>query len=294
VKVLRSRFLASEQFGARLRREFEVLRQLKHPNVVQVFDAGETRDHEHYLAMEFLEGRSLSKMVAKYGPLRADMYADILEQIASALDDAHAKGILHRDINPGNIMIVEGPNQAAIAKLLDFGLAKVREPDKTKQMNMTGAGVILGNVAFMSPEQSRGQKLNAATDIYALAATSYFALTGEAPFTHRVEIDVMLAHAKEPVPPFSRKNPNNNVPAAAEKVIRGGMEKSAADRPPSAGEFAARFREALGLTAHRPVATKQPAHSNAPAPRFGKWAVVLVVALALGIGLALFFTHFRS
>jgi serine/threonine-protein kinase len=272
-----------------------VLKQLNHRHVVQVFDAGETPNQEHYLAMEYLEGRTLTKMVSKYGPLRADAVAPMLVQIASALDAAHSQGILHRDINPGNIMIVQGPNDKPLAKLLDFGLAKVREADKSKnELNVTGTGVILGNVAYMSPEQARGQKLKAATDIYALAATLYFALTGEAPFTHRTEIDVMLAHAQDPVPPFASKNPNNTVPPAAEKVVREAMAKQAGDRPQSAGEFAARFCVALGLAPPKYSSIQTTENTSKQSRPLGKWVYALIGAVIIGIGLATMFMQFRG
>ncbi|HVJ81155.1 MAG TPA: serine/threonine-protein kinase, partial [Planctomycetia bacterium] len=243
VKMMVSRLIAGEQFGARLRREFELLKQLTHPQIVRVLDAGQASDKEHFLVMEYLEGETLAQRVKHCGPLSASQAVSLVLDVAAALDSAHAQNILHRDVNPGNIMLQVGRTGKIAAKLFDFGLAKLTggENERNNNLNATGANVILGNCEYMSPEQAKGQAATRSSDIYSLASTLYFALCGRAPFAADSYIKLLVAKSSSRAPRFADVAPNVAVPAAIERVILEALGRAPESRPDSAGEFAAQL-----------------------------------------------------
>jgi len=249
VKLIQSRFMAGENFGVRLRREGEVLASLHHPAVVKVIECGEASDRELFLAMEFAKGATLESIIKRDGPMKPNKLALVISQVAGALDNAHAIGIVHRDVNPANILVHTEADGKTTVKLLDFGLAKLLEPDEAQQMNVTGAAMIIGRAEFMAPEQAGGDPVSAATDVYALGLTMYFALTGKPPFSESSEIETLLAQLKNPVPPFSQSNPKVSLPVVLEETVKKALSKKENDRYHSAGEFAAQFCQAAGVPA---------------------------------------------
>ena len=249
VKLLKSRFMAGDNFGVRLKREFEVLQAIDHPAVVKVIDCGEASDRELYLAMEFIKGATLENIVKRNGPIKPNKLALVISQLAGALDTAHAIGVVHRDVNPANILVHLEPDGTTAVKLLDFGLAKLLEPDESQQMNVTGAAMIVGRAEYMAPEQAGGEVVGPATDVYALGLTMYFALTGKAPFSESSEIETLMAQLKKPVPPMNAVNPKAAVSPALEETVKKALSKREADRYESAGEFAIEFCQAAGAPA---------------------------------------------
>jgi serine/threonine protein kinase len=249
VKLLQSRFMAGENFGVRLRREFEVLHSLDHPSVVKVIDCGEASDRELYLAMEYVKGTTLETLIKRDGPMKPNKLAAVVSQVSGALDAAHSTGVVHRDVNPANILVNIEADGRTTVKLLDFGLAKMLEPEDTHHMNVTGAAMIVGRAEFMAPEQAGGDPVSASTDIYSLGLTSYYALTGRAPFQEASEIETLLAQLKRPIPPFVEMNSKVQIPAAVEEVVRKALSKKESDRHRTAGEFAAAFCHAAGVAA---------------------------------------------
>jgi serine/threonine protein kinase len=249
VKLIQSRFMAGENFGVRLRREFEVLRSLHHPAVVKVIECGEASERELFLAMEFAKGTTLEAIVKRDGPMKPNRLAMVISQVAGALDNAHSIGVVHRDVNPANILVNYEADGGTTVKLLDFGLAKLLEPDETQQMNVTGAAMIVGRAEFMAPEQAGGDPVSAATDVYALGLTMFFGLTGKPPFSEASEIETLLAHLKKPAPALAQVNPKISVSTALEEVVRKALSKRETDRYKSAGEFAAEFCQAAGVPA---------------------------------------------
>jgi len=247
VKLLQSRFMAGENFGARLRREFEVLHSLDHPSVVKVIDCGEASDRELYLAMEFVKGTTLETLVKRDGPMKPNKLATVISQVAGALDAAHSIGVVHRDVNPANILVNTEVDGQTTVKLLDFGLAKMLEPVENHHMNVTGAAMIVGRAEFMAPEQAGGDPVSASTDIYSLGLTTYYALMGKAPFEEGSEIETLLAQLKKPVPPFRQMNPKVALSMALEEVVRKSLAKKESERYRTAGEFAAEFCQAAGV-----------------------------------------------
>lgn len=254
IKLLFAPPSAGRNFGLRFRQEFDVMSQLRHPNCVQVIHHGVTDDDILYFAMEYVHGRTLKQIVQESGPLSPESVAFYLDQVASALDAAHLREIIHRDVNPSNIMIQVDDAGNHSVKLLDFGLAKVLHPDNEDSVPVTGR-LRMGTVLYMSPEQVEGKAVTKLWDVYALGVTVYYALTGVLPFERKTEMATLTAVLEEPIPPFSQTNPDLRVPPAAEEVVRHAMARKPNQRFQSAGDMARKFREALGY------------HDRVPAPK---------------------------
>ncbi|MFO0947681.1 MAG: serine/threonine-protein kinase [Planctomycetota bacterium] len=245
VKILHPASARSEEFLSRFRRECRLLVELDHPNAVRVHGSGITPEGLPYVAMELVGGKTLSGLVGEKGSLSAEEMAVYLAQIAEVLDAAHAKNVLHRDIKPGNIMIMAAPDGKPIVKVLDFGIAKIMGNDQMNATVVTTAGIAVGTPAYMSPEQAMGKPLGVPSDIYSLGITVFAALTGQLPFEGKNDLQTMLAHVRAEIPRFADKNPANRVPVAVEGVVRSALAKPPEDRPASAGDFARRFADAL-------------------------------------------------
>ena len=183
----------------RFEREVQAMATLTHWNTVEVYDYGRADDGRFYYVMEYLPGPNLDTLVAQSGPLPAARAIHILRQTCQALREAHGRGLLHRDIKPSNIIVCERGGVHDVAKLLDFGL--VHETGlRPKSDRLTLQGAVLGSPPFMSPEQAAGRTdLDTRTDIYSLGAVGYFLLTGEPPFVRETPMEMLLAHAYEPV-----------------------------------------------------------------------------------------------
>ena len=243
VKILQP--WVDRQLATRFEREVEFLTQFSHPNVVRCLGTGHTEAGRPYLAMELLQGQTLGDIVAQDGPVDPAELSGYLDQAASALDAAHRLGIIHRDINPYNIMLHHKGNGLTVVKLLDFGLAKAIERANPNACELTGAGTTLGTAAYMSPEQARGNPVDGRSDVYSLGATLFEALTGELPYPGRSEIQTILAHANQPVPDFPEGWWDSPRAAAVEEVVKAALAKAPEDRPQTVGQLAARFRDAV-------------------------------------------------
>lgn len=244
IKILNAQSANNDEFLSRFRRECRLLMELDHPNAIRVYGTGMTPEGQPYVAMELVQGQTLSERVSRSGPIDPETMADYLSQIGSVLDLAHARNVLHRDIKPGNIMIHQSDEGETI-KVLDFGIAKIMGSDQSNATVVTTAGIAVGTPTYMSPEQAMGQPLEPASDIYSLGVTVYSTLTGAVPFSGKNDLQTMLAHVRSEIPRFAEKNPRNQVPLAVEAVVRQAMAKSPSDRPPTAGEFARLFADAL-------------------------------------------------
>jgi len=216
---------------ARFKREAEMSSRLSHPNTVQVFDFGEA-DGLAYLAMEYVRGRDLGAVVSEAGRLDAERTMRIVIQICSSLAEAHDKGIVHRDLKPENIMIVHGAAGNDVAKVLDFGLAKLRESNELS--NVTSSGAIVGTPYYMAPEQIRGEGVTPACDVYALGALLYSCLTGTVPFDAATPMGVFTRHLTEPPQPPNARVPELGLSKGFERIIMMALSKSPSDRFPSA------------------------------------------------------------
>jgi eukaryotic-like serine/threonine-protein kinase len=193
LKVLHRRFAADQEFVERFRREASAAAGLQHPNVVQVFDRGEL-DGTYYIAMEFLEGRTLKQLVREEGPLDPSRAIDITIQILRAARFAHKRGVIHRDFKPHNV-IIDGEGRV---KVTDFGIARAGASD------MTETGAIMGTAAYLSPEQAQGHAVSASSDLYSVGILLYELLTGDVPFDAESAVTIALKQvSEEPVPPRS-------------------------------------------------------------------------------------------
>ncbi len=239
VKILAEHLSDDERFVARFRREALAVAKLIHPNIVQVYDTGIDQGR-HYIVMEYVEGRSGAQILQRQGPLEPRFAAEIGIQACSGLDYAHRRGIIHRDVKPGNLMIVGGPlgGEDLTVKLTDFGIARAIE-----QTRITQVGSVVGTAAYLSPEQVRGEEATPATDVYALGVVLYQFLTGRLPYEGSTLAELAVRQQNErPLPPSTY---NDEVPEPLGGAVLRALEGDTNRRYASADEFAGGLR--LGL-----------------------------------------------
>jgi serine/threonine-protein kinase len=215
----------------RFEREVQATATLTHPNTVEILDYGHTEDGTFYYVMEYLPGLSLEQLVTRHGPLPPERAVHLLRQVCGALQEAHAIGLIHRDVKPGNILVCDRGGRRDVAKLLDFGLVQVPGLGQAEQ-RLTQEGAIAGTPAYMSPEQAAGKSaLDARSDIYSLGAVAYFLLTGHPPFVRQTAMQILAAHIYEsPV----ALDGHADVGADLEAVLMRCLEKDPARRFPDA------------------------------------------------------------
>src|SRR5881396_3770135 len=219
--------LGEADFSDRFLRESRLAASLDHPNIVPVYDAGE-EDGLLYIAMAYVEGTDLKTVVTEEGPLPLRRALGIAGQVASALDAAHERGLVHRDVKPANILV--GPDDRAY--LSDFGAVK-----ELASGGMTRTGSFVGTIEYCAPEQIEGGDVDARTDVYALGCVLYEALTGEQPFHRPSEVAVLNAHLHSPPPRPSKTVPG--LPSALDGVIAKALAKPPLDRYATPGELVA-------------------------------------------------------
>ena len=228
LKVLPADLARDDVFVKRFVREARAAARLSHPNIVAVYGVGQS-DGAHYIAMEYVDGRSLARLVREQGALGAGQALDIARQAAEALAHAHKHGIIHRDIKPENIMV----DESGRVKLMDFGLARALQ----SQSKLTADGTRLGTPLYMSPEQVNGEPLDARTDIYSLGVVLYEMLTGTAPFAADTPLSLMYQITHKPFPDVSDVNPS--VPEVVAQVVADATAREPERRYPSAQILAA-------------------------------------------------------
>jgi beta-lactam-binding protein with PASTA domain/predicted Ser/Thr protein kinase len=225
IKILYKRYTDDEEFVARFRREAEAAAGLNHPHIVSVYDRGESNGN-YYIAMEYLEGRSLKEVIAEHGRLEPAQAIDIAEQILEALQFAHENNVIHRDIKPHNIII----NGRGRVKVTDFGIARAGSATR-----MTETGSIIGTAQYLSPEQARGTAVEQGSDLYSVGVVLYEMLTGKVPFEGENPVAIALKHlGDEPVPPKYRVP---ELPDNLNSVVLKSLAKDPARRYKSADEF---------------------------------------------------------
>src|SRR5678815_756180 len=192
IKILNDRHANDDQFVERFRREAKNAAGLSHPNIVSIYDRGDS-EGTYYIAMEYVEGRTLKELLVARGPSPLGIAIDYTRQILSALRFAHRNGIVHRDIKPHNV-IVDGEGRV---KVMDFGIARAGAASQ-----MTEAGSIIGTAQYLSPEQARGAPVDQTSDLYSVGVVLYEMLTGQVPFTGDTPLEIAMKHLSEvPAPP---------------------------------------------------------------------------------------------
>ena len=245
IKVMTQAMANDPDAVSRFNREASNASRLSHPNICQIYDFGETSDGLIYLAMEFIEGCSLSDLVEREGALPLPRAAGILRQSADALQVAHDQTIVHRDIKPDNIMIVQAKDGSDVAKVVDFGIAKAVAGDETGQ-KVTKTGLVVGTPEYMSPEQLSGDKLDGRSDIYSLALVLYKMLTGVLPFQSDTAQETMIKRLTDLPEPLAQARPDIVFPLALQAAMDRALARAVADRYSSAGEFGRDVVAAVG------------------------------------------------
>lgn len=243
VKVLLQQIAEEEQSRNRFLVEARAVSGLAHPGVVKVKEYSITSDGMPYIVMDFLPGKTLDKLLAE-GALDIEAVLDLIIQICDAIGHAHRRNVIHRDMKPGNIIVVEGDDCSRQAVVVDFGLAKIFSQTGSVSMHLTQTGQIFGSPPYMSPEQCQGLKITPATDIYSLGCILYEAITGDAPFTGDNPLTVIFQHIHDQPKSFA----NSQEEALLEKVIFRALAKDSADRFESILDFRnelSQCREAL-------------------------------------------------
>ncbi|NLM39138.1 MAG: serine/threonine protein kinase, partial [Firmicutes bacterium] len=224
IKVLRDQFASDAEFIERFRREAQAAASLSHPNVVNIYDVGQT-EQSHYIVMEYVQGQNLSAIIKEKGALSEHFVVSVAMQIAKALSHAHQHGIIHRDIKPHNILIT----QDGQVKVTDFGIAQAMSA-----ANLTQTGVVLGSVHYFSPEQARGVNVQTSSDLYSLGVVMYEMLTGRQPFRGDTPIAIALKQIQENPTPLRQYVPELH--RGLEQLVMRLMAKEPDQRPRSADE----------------------------------------------------------
>src|SRR5215216_3671449 len=291
LKVLRGQYAGDEEFVERFRREAKSAAALNHPNIVQVYDQGRANDGTYYMAMEYVPGGTLKERIVREGPLDPREAAGIASRVAEALDVAHGRGIVHRDIKPQNILISE----SGAAKVADFGIARA-----AASKTVTETSLILGTAAYMSPEQAMGERVGPASDLYSLGVVLYEMLTGELPFEVETPADVPVRHAGGPPPHPREVNPE--VPEGTDAIVMRLLATDPEDRYGSADQLTKdlrRVRDGLSpvvslgddaTTAALAAPILPTPASGRTVPRRGKWFLIVapfaLLALLSAVGSA--------
>ena len=233
LKVLPRHFADDPQFVARFQREAKLLAQLQHPHILPVFDYGQAEGYT-YIVMPFVQSGTLTGSL-KGQPLSLARIRQIISQIGDALNYAHARGLIHRDVKPSNVLIDESGN----CLLTDFGLARMVEDS----VNLTISGTIMGTPAYMSPEQGSGQRIGPRSDVYSLGVILYEMATGRVPYTAETPVAVIFKHIQDPLPPARSLNPV--LPDSVERVILKALSKTPEDRYQTAGDMVRAIQAAI-------------------------------------------------
>ncbi len=268
IKILRPEFLTDAKVVERFNREARAAARLKHPNIIAVYDFGVLpADGGAYLVMEFIAGRSLREemrlQTARHGQMRWERAVALIQQACAGIEAAHRHGIIHRDLKPDNIMIEADPQGGETIKVLDFGIAKLKEKEQTWQ-SLTDEGVFIGTPNYIAPEQCLGQAVDGRADIYSLGVILYELLTGRTPFSSSSAANVLLRHLQELPTPPRRFRPE--LSETLERVILRALAKSPSQRFASCAQFAEELTRALRVTGdQKEVAIIDQRHSP-PAP----------------------------
>jgi len=237
VKMLQSQYAKDHQVLARFHRECGTVSELEHPNTIQFFDFGQTPDGQLYIAMEYVQGQSLSDAL-HHGPMQPVRILRILAQICGSLEEAHGRGVVHRDLKPDNVILTTRAGQTDFVKVLDFGIAKRSEAkDRAEEQKLTQQGMVLGTPPYMSPEQFTGKQLDARSDIYSLAVMAYELMTGRLPFEAETPWQWATQHMTAQPFPFESSPAAAGIPVAMKHAILRALSKDPSQRQANVRQF---------------------------------------------------------
>jgi serine/threonine protein kinase len=246
IKVLRPSLAADEKIVARFSREARAASRISHPNALSVTDFGEDENGIVFLVMEYLSGKTLKQVLRDEGPMSLARTVEIMRQVGDALQAAHSQNVVHRDLKSDNIMLL-GTTSGDHAKVLDFGIAKINEPEGEFDTGLTAPNLVIGTPQYMSPEQcSQDSEIDARSDIYSFGVILYEMLVGHVPFTGDSPTMVMMKHLQEPVP--SVLDERQDIPAAVARVVARAMAKLPGNRYQSVNELLEDLTIAAGMT----------------------------------------------
>jgi Protein kinase domain/Family of unknown function (DUF6636) len=283
LKLLAAELADDETFRERFVRESRAAASIADPHVIPIYDAGDAGG-VLYIAMRYVEGPDLKALARDRDALPPERVLWLGAQVASALDAAHARGLVHRDVKPANILVETGTDGHDHAYLADFGLTK----HLASHTGITGSGQFLGTIDYMAPEQIEGRNVDARADVYALGCVLFECLAGSPPFRKESDAAVLWAHMREEPPALSAVRPD--LPRAADAVFARALAKDPDERYQTGGELVRELRRALGeaapTSAEAPTVVGQPPSRPARRGRFPLAALLTAAALALGAGIA--------
>lgn len=260
LKLLHAPLAQVPEVSRRFEREAFAIGRIEHPNCVNVSDFGRLPDGSLYLVMEYLEGTALSDELATHGRLPIVRSLRILRHVVRGLGHAHSHEIVHRDVKPENVIVLEHDGDPNFAKILDFGIAKLIGSAARDDGGgtLTQAGMAFGTPLYMSPEQALGQPIDGRADLYAASVMGFEMIVGKPPFRSEDKIDVMSMHATKPVPTMSEVDPTVAVPPAVEQLLRTGLAKRASERFADADAYVAAIDAVLAELAPPRPSTASP------------------------------------
>jgi serine/threonine-protein kinase len=265
IKVLHSQYARNPAFVERFKREARAVASLTHPGIVAVYDTGE-QDGTHFIVMEYVEGRTLADILEDDGPLEPDRAAAVIAEVASALGAAHARGLIHRDVKPANVMVAPREQGGDQVKVMDFGIARL-----AAAAGLTETSNVIGTARYMAPEQAQAFEIDGRADIYSLGVCLYECLCGQAPFSGDSPVAVATKHVNDPPRPPSQLRAG--IPPALEAITLMALAKLPDDRYQTAGDLRddlERARAGERVEAKLPAAPKRQAPKTPKAPKAPK------------------------
>jgi serine/threonine-protein kinase len=269
IKILFPEFATDPSFVARFRREAQSAANLNHPNIVGVYDWGKERG-TYYIVMEYVDGQTVSEILRNDGPIEPKRAAGIAADVAAALGFAHRKGVVHRDVKPGNVLITK----AGEVKVADFGIA--RAMTASSEENLTQTGSVMGTATYFSPEQAQGKAVDARSDLYSLGVVLYEMASGKPPFSADSPVAIAYKHVQEPIPSLAERVPG--IPPDYEAITLRALAKDPDDRYADGAAMRAdllRFREGKPIAGVNPVPTGPARPPSPPTPPAGNPATVV-------------------
>jgi serine/threonine-protein kinase len=266
VKIIHPHLVGEENAAARFITESRAASRLNHPNSVGIIDFGKSPDGQLYLVMEFLRGKDLARVSYEEGPLPFRRIVEVLRQTLAALAEAHSENIIHRDLKPENIILEPVRSGGDFVKVVDFGLAKIRQDNN--QPSITSPGIVCGTPEYMSPEQARGDPLDARSDLYAVGVILYQMLTGRLPFEAESPTQVVLAHLTRPPVDPRQLAPERKIPDVLAEIVLKALAKEPKDRFQDSDDMSAALAGALAKIEGR-QSSRQPIAGAVACPNCG-------------------------